>query len=288
MTSERAFRFGALLVCGAISTLGVGSASAQSGSGAQGMLNDTWVFNLGAFVYGSTLKAGLNGQSSQNAEIDFDETFGKASDTTRVRADVLWRITPAHHMRFMYFDNSLTRNRVLDQDIQWGDYTFNSGSNAELQQQFRVYELAYEYAFMRRPDYELAATFGVHYMDMSLKLSGTVSGTDADGTAFVSEARSKDSSLPAPLPVVGLRAGWAVSPDWYIDAQGQFFKIKVDGYDGRWTDLRLGATWMFHRNFGVGLGYNWFSTKLDVTRNNFNGNLDVGYSGVQAYLSGSF
>ena len=35
---------------------------------------------------------------------------------------------------------------------------------------------------------------------------------------------------------------------------------------GYWTDLRVGATWMFSRNFGVGLGYNWFGTRVDVEK----------------------
>jgi hypothetical protein len=288
MKSARGFKLGSLLFCSAISALGAGSATAQPSSGAQGLLDDKWVFNLGAFVYSSTLSGSLNGQSSTNPEIDFDEAFGKASDTTRVRADLLWRITPEHRMRAMYFDNSLTRSRVLEQDIHWGDYTFNSGSHADLRQEFKVFELAYEYAFVRRPDYEVAATVGLHYMDMSLQLAGTASGIDADGNAFVKEAKTKDSSLPAPLPVLGLRAGWVVSPNWYVEAQGQFFKVKVGDYDGRWTDLRLGATWMFQRHFGVGLGYNWFNTRLDVTKNDFDGRLKIGYSGLQAYLTGSF
>lgn len=79
-----------------------------------------------------------------------------------------------------------------------------------------------------------------------------------------------------------------VAQDWYLDAQGQIFKVKVDGYDGNWSDIRLAATWMFHRNFGLGLGVNRFSTKVDVDRPNFDGKLSIGYNGVQAFLTGSF
>jgi hypothetical protein len=288
MTSPRAVRFTSLLLQSLIGLGLAGSALAQSSSGAQGLLDDKWVLNLGAFMFGTSVKAGLDGQSSSNPAIDFDDTFGKANDATRVRADVLWRITPVHRMRFMYFDNSVTRTRVLAEDLKWGDYTFGAGSHAELKNSFKTYELAYEYAFVRQPTYEVAASAGLHLMDFKIQLSGTATVTDGQGHTSEASASTKASSLPAPLPVVGLRAGWVVAPNWYIDAQGQFFKIKVGDYDGRWSDLRVGATWMFHRNYGLGLGYNRFTSKLDVNKSDFNGRLDLGYSGVQAFLTGTF
>ena len=89
--------------------------------------------------------------------------------------------------------------------------------------------------------------------------------------------------------MIGLRAGWVVAPDWYVDASAQFFKIKAGDYDGNWSDLRVNATWMFHRNYGVGLGYDRFATQeYNVSKDNFDGRLKLGYSGAQIYLTGSF
>jgi hypothetical protein len=264
------------------------SAMAQSQSGADGLLNDHWVINLGGFFLTTDTRAGLNGRSSINPDIDFEREFGKAADSRQFRADALWRITPAHHLRLMYFDNSTTRSRALERDLQWGDYTFVLGATAAFEQKTKVFELAYEYAFVRRPTYEVAAAVGVHYMDTTLQLTGTASFTGPAGNTTTASATSKTSSLPAPLPVIGLRAGWVLHPDWYLDAQAQFFKVRVDEYDGRWSDLRAGATWMFKRNFGLGLGYNVFATTLDVTKNDFDGRLRTGYSGLQAYLTGTF
>lgn len=267
-----------------------GSALAQASSGAEGLLTDTWNVSLGAFAYGADVKARLNGAAAMNPEVDFDKTFGKANDSTRVRADALWRISPAHHLRFMYFDNANTRTKSLGEDVKWGDYTFLKDSSATFKDELSVISLAYEYALMRGKNYEFNVSAGVHYMDMSLQLSGTanITGPECPTTTCSATKASKVSSLPAPLPMLGLRGGWMVAPDWYLDAQGQVFKVNIDGYDGRWSDVRVGATWMFHRNFGVGLGYNYFATTVDVDRPQFDGKLRLGYSGVQAYLTGTF
>jgi hypothetical protein len=263
-------------------------AMAQQMSGAEGLLNDKWVFNLGGFFFATDTKAGLNGQSSTNPDIDFDNELGKPDDSRRIRADALWRITPEHHVRFMYFNNSVDRSRALSRDVHWGDYNFQTGSNLQLSQKTQVFELAYEYAFLRRPTYEVAANIGVHYMETKLKLSGTATFTNPSGVTTVASATTKESSLPAPLPVIGIRGGWVVGRDWLLEAQGQVFKLKVGDYDGNWTDLRASATWMFSRNFGVGLGYDRFTTKVDVSKNDFNGRLKTGYSGYQAFLTGTF
>jgi hypothetical protein len=290
MKSRPAFRFSSLLLCGLLGAGVAGSAAAQSASGAQGLLNDRWVFDLGMFVFNSSLKASLNGQSTNNPQVDFDDTFGKARDATRVRGDVLWRITPEHHMRLMYFDNQNTRTKVLEENIAWGDYTFLSGSSAKLKQQMQTFELSYEYAFMRSPTYEVAASIGVHYSKFKIQLSGTAdyAGPDCGEPPCNAQSSKTNNSLSAPLPVIGLRAGWVVAQDWYVDAQGQFFKAKAGAYDGNWSDLRVGATWMFNRNYGVGLGYNRFMTRVDVSKNDFDGRLNTGYSGLQAYLTGTF
>ncbi len=283
MSSNIASRSVPVFVFGALGCGAAGSAFAQSASPAQALLDDRFVFNLGAFVMQTDVTARLNGQSTTNPDVDFDKTFGKPNDATRVRADALWRITPTHHARFMYFNNSQTRSRVLSEDVVWGDYTFAAGSGVEASTKFSIAEFAYEYAFMRQPSYEVAGTFGIHYTDISLKLSGnaTVNGTPVSGA-------TKEASAPAPLPVIGLRAGWVVAPQWYVEAQAQFFKVNVNGVDGSLSDLRLGATYMFNRNFGLGMGYNRFYTKVDVSKDTFDGRLKFGYSGLQAYLTSTF
>jgi len=272
----------ALLCAGAIS-----AAHAQM-SPAQALLNNTFVGSLGGFVVSTDTTARLNGSSSTNPDIDFDQTFGNGSDSTRIRADLLWRITPAHHLRFLYFDDRTNRSRVIDRNVQWGDYTFQAGGLVEAETKFRIFELAYEYAFLRQPDFELSGTLGVHYMDLKTRLSGNATISNGQGGVSAAGSASKDSSVPLPLPVVGIRAGWAVAPQIYLEGQGQFFKANIGDYDGRVTDLRASATWMFSPGFGVGLGYNKFITKVDVDKTSFNGAARVGYSGLQLFVTGTF
>ena len=277
---------GRLVVAGAL--LGAtGFVQAQL-TPAQSLIQDKFVFNLGGFIVGTDVNAHLNGSSSTNPDIDFDETFGKGSDATRVRADALWRITPNHHLRFLYFNNTSDRTNTISRDIAWGDYTFQAGATVESRTKFQIYELAYEYAFYRTPDLEVSGSFGVHYMELSQQLSGTATFTDANGVTSAASFTRKENSIPVPLPVIGARVAWAFAPQWVLDGQAQVFKADISGYDGRVTDFRAGVTWMFARNFGVGLGYNRFTTNVETSKEKFDGSIRLGYSGVQLYLTGAF
>jgi len=283
MASRIAFKSAKLLLVGVLAASVTSPVLAQSSVRAQALLDNKFVVNLGGFVVNSDVTASLNGQSTQNPEINFDETFGKDNNATRFRADALWRITPTHHLRLMYFNNNRNAARAVDRDIQWGDYTFALGTTVASEYKTQTTALSYEYAFMRQPSYEVVANVGVHYSKITLKLSGnaSVNGTPVGAT-------TREDTLSAPLPLIGVRAGWVVSPQWYIDAQAQLFGVNVNGYDGHWSDLRFGATWMFSNNFGLGLGYDRFASNVDVDKGSFKGTANVGYSGLLLYLTGTF
>jgi len=180
------------------------------------------------------------------------------------------------------------RSRAIDRNVEWGDYTFQAGAVVESQVKFEIIEAAYEYAFMRRPDFELAGSLGVHYMDLQMRLSGVATLTNANDTVSQAAFATREGSAPLPLPVIGVRAGWAVAPQWFLEGQGQFFKAMIGDVVGRITDLRARATWMFSQNLGIGMGYNRFITTADVEKTSFNGQARIGYSGLQLFATGTF
>jgi hypothetical protein len=268
------------------------SARAQAGSPTEDLLNDRFVIAVGGFVVSSTINGSLSGSANTSDQnIDFAKQFGTDADQTRWRGEVLWRITPTQHVRFSYFNNDVRRTRTIDQDLAWGDYTFIAGGQVTAEAKFRVYELDYEFAFLRRRNYEVVFIAGIHLDDLTLKLSGNASLTVDTPTGPVEQTATfttRSNSVPAPLPVLGFRGAWAVSPHVYLEALGEVFSISYQGINGNWSDLRAGATWMFSEHFGVGLGYDRFATHADVGKGSFTGRLNFGYQGLLIYLRGGF
>ena len=80
-------------------------------------------------------------------------------------------------------------------------------------------------------------------MDLSPALSGDATITDENGNSTSVAVTGKKGSVSVPLPVIGMRAGWVVAPNVYLERAGRrYFKAKITGFDGRVTDLRASAT----------------------------------------------
>jgi hypothetical protein len=263
-----------------------------TGSPTENLLNDRFVMALGGFVVTSKINGSLSGSANTTDEnTDFDKRFGTDADQTRLRAEVLWRITPRQHLRFSYFNNAVQSTRTIDRNLAWGDYTFLAGGQVTAEVKFRVYELDYEFAFLRRRNYEIVAVAGIHLDDLTVKLSGNASLTVDTPMGPVEQTATfttKSSSVPAPLPVLGFRGDWAVSQHVYLDASAEVFAVSYQGIDGHWSELRAGATWMFSDHFGIGLGYDRFVTQVDLSKLAFSGRLNFGYQGLLIYLKGGF
>jgi len=287
MTTRNHRKFGPLIACGLFGAV-VGSAQAQSSGPAQALLDAPFTGSIGVFILRTDLRANVNGGTRENSEIDFNETFGRGNDATRWRVDGLWRITPTHHLRFEYFDNSNTRTNTLAHDVDFGDYRFLSGTTASFRYKQETTALSYEYAFVREPSYEIAASIGVHFTRTQLGLSGDAKLFHPDGSVTSESGAVTSQSVSAPLPLIGLHGGWVVAPQWYIDGGVSLFKISYDAYDGQWTDARLAATWMYNKNFGIGVGIDGFTANVKVAKDSFDGRLRTGYAGLQLFVAGAF
>jgi hypothetical protein len=270
----------------------VTSAPARAASPTEDLLSDRFVTSLGGFLVTSTVDGSLSGSANTTGQsIDFDKQFGTDAEQTRWRAELLWRITPTQHVRFTYFDNKVDGTRSIDRDLPWGDYTFKAGGAVSAEANTHVYELDYEFAFLRRPNYQIVAVAGLHLDELTLKLSGNASLTVDTPTGPVEDTATftrTSHSVSALQPVFGFRGDWAVSPHVYLDASAQIFSLSYQGISGNWSELRAGATWMFSSRFGVGIGYDRFSTHVDVGKANFNGRLNWGYQGLLLYLKAGF
>ncbi len=278
-----------------IAAIGVGAANlghAQSyvsaDAPAQQLLNEAVQIDVGLFVLGTHTKASLNGQGVNNPEYDFDRIFGTGYDTSRFRLDGIWRISNRNHLQFMYFTNGVSRTKTLDQQIDWGDAVYDVGATVSSRVRVSVYELGYEFAFIKNQSFELAAGIGVHYTKMSIELDGTATVTPPGGPPMTVNGEAKQASVPAPLPVIGLRMGWAFTDHFMLDAQVQAFDLSYDQFNGHWTDAKVGVSYLINKHFGVGIGYDDFSTHLSVSKASFEGQLNLGYRGGLIYLRGAF
>lgn len=254
---------------------------------APNLLTDPFQFSLGTFILASDTKVRLDGKTGPGTQFDWEQAFG-SSDATRFRIDGYWRFADRHKVRILWFNNSTSGSRTLERDIEWNDVTYPTSVKIKGEFNFDIYELAYEYAFLRRDSYELTGTIGVHYTDLALALKGQGTIEGPDGSEPVSGGVRREGSVGAPLPVLGLRGLWGLPHDLWIDASVQYFALSIDEYDGSVLDYKLALMWQPKKWVGLGAGYNAFAVDLDIDTGNFKGSLDWTYRGPMIFYSVAF
>lgn len=276
---------GSARIAGACTVALLLASPAALAEGAPDLLTDSFQLALGTFAITSEPKVQLNGEVTTGDKVNFDEKLG-GGDAQRFRLDSHWRFgdTGRHKVKLIAFSMSRDRTSTIDQEFEWGGdiYPVDAKLNAEFK--FTVIEAAYEYAFLKRDNYEIDGSIGLHYtsLDSSLKAKAETSGgtltADLDNSA----------SVDAPLPVIGLRGMWNLTHNFWLDVTGQFFALSIGDYSGNLQDYRVLFTWQPKKWAGIGVGYNRFSIDVDVDKNDFNGSLDWTYSGPIVYYSASF
>jgi hypothetical protein len=242
---------------------------------------------LGAFFLGTDTTVRVDGAVSTGRVIgttfNFDDEFG-FKDQNRLRVDGYWRFAERHKLRFMYFSSHSDETRNIDQTIEFRARTFPINAAVRGEFESEVVELAYEYAFLRRDSWELAATLGLHNLELKAGLSAQLSSTLVSGAID----QAAEATANGPLPVVGLHGLWAFGDHWYLDAQAQYFSVDFDEYDGSLRDYKLGIVWMPLRNIGVGVAYNDFRMHVNVDADRFQGNVHYTYSGPIGFVTVAF
>ena len=253
-------------------------------SGGPNMLEDKFMVTLGTFILESNTTVRLDGPTGdRGTDFDWDENFG-GMDGSRFRVDGAWRFADRHKVRGMWFNFARNRSTEFNEEVEWGDVTFPVDVTVDGSFEFDIYELAYEYAFLKRENLELSGSFGFHLAQFEVGMTADVDTGGGGGTVEIGDK----GELNAPLPVIGGRVIYRIYRDFWIDAMVQFFALEYENVDGRLIDTRLGVTWQPKDWLGIGVGYNRFDMDVDVTKNRYTGKLDWVYDGPMIFYSVAF
>ncbi len=249
-------------------------------------LSSRFVVQTGWFLMSTDMRVRVDGETTDTtgSDVNFDDTFG-IGDFDRFRVDASWRIAPRHILRAMYFQNNRHASRTLNRDVEFQDETYPVGVTVNANSEATIAQLSYEYAFLKRDNYELAGGIGLHYVDLGLALDATVTAGQGSATREL----HGNATTQAPLPVLGLRGLWRLPHNFYVSADVQYFYLDMDPYKGSLFDLKASLVWQFTDHVGLGVAYNDFGFRFDIDdRGDFDGRLRWDYGGAILFANFMF
>lgn len=241
----------------------------------------------GLFASGFDTEMSLSTASGRGTSLRFEDELGIDDAADSVRVDLHWRIARRHRIDLGYFDLDRRGTRTASRQIEWGDYTFEAGTQLTSRLRTEVLPLRYTYYFLAGEDYELGAGLGIYAMRVAAALEGSATF----GGASIPAQATAEFESPVPLPVIGIQGGYALGEDWLLQASVQAFDVEVDNVagtdriDGYLIDALLGLDYRFSDHFSIGAAANWFLMNAGAERDGLALDFDYSFAGAFVFLA---
>ena len=235
---------------------------------------DTWMIRLGTYIVdGSDTQFSVSSDiAGLGTVIDYSRDLGGDSRDTIPRIDAYYRFNPRHRIDFTTFSVDRKGSRTLEIDppivIDGVDY---SGGTINSDIKYTLYKLGYAYSFYHSSKVELSITAGLNFTDYDLKFSND------SGSA-------SDAGITAPLPMFGLRMGYAITPKWSVNYVAESFFIDIDDkVRGALINYELSTEYKLFKHFAIGAGFARIGTSLEVNDDDWKGSVSDSYRGYTIF-----
>ncbi len=239
-------------------------------------LNDRFFLGAGGFYARLSTEARLDsGALGVGAMVDFEDTLGLESDLVVPIGTARFRLTDRWRIELEYFQIDRESSGTAGVEIQWGDQVFPVDTGLLALYDVSVLRLSLGYAFFRRRDKELGVALGVH-------------GTRIEAALEDSAGNGDEGKLLAPLPVLSLYGGIALTDRWSVGMHVDAFSLEYEQYSGRVLSNAIDLIYRPLRHVGLGLGYRDLFVDLEADNSDFRGKVESDTRGPVAFLSLNF
>jgi len=255
-------------------------ASANDGEALHPQLEDRFYASVGAYILDKKLRIGVNGRTI-NGLIDFSDKWSFGSSETSLAGEFRWQFGEKWSLSGQYFESNDQARAMLDEDIHWGDYTFREGTFAAAGVGMTVARVFAGRRFSNGPRHEFGLGAGGHWIEIDAFI---------EGEAFVNDASTgiqrESVGVSGPLPNIGGWYDYALSSRWLASARLDWLDVSFDKYSGGLLNASLGIDFQATQHFGVSLAYQYFNLDVTVDDTDWNGEVEIEYSGP--FLSATF
>jgi hypothetical protein len=241
--------------------------------------NERFRLSLGAMHLSTTTDIRLDSSAGvQGTPINAENVLGLDSSDFEVKFQAMVRVGERNRLRFDYFTLDRTGQATLTSPLIFRDVVLQIGDPVESSLSMRTLGITYEYSFIHREKFELAATAGVNDTDISAQARVS--------TQFRHVNQTEDEA--GPFPTLGLDSTYVISKRFYLDARAQYFKVAIDHLDGSLGIYEFDALYRLRPNVSFALGYTSVKATLESRKSSNSGYFDFDTKGPEFFVRVAF
>ncbi len=245
------------------------------------ILTSTYSINVGMFFPERGFKIGVDGSIPDiERDIDISEQFQIGSSETTQAYEFGWRFGEKWLTRGQYFKVGGSRSAVLEEPVEWGDFTFAPGTGVAGGIDVAITRLFVGRTFSATENQEFGIGGGLHRFALDAYIAGQAIVNDLP-PAYT----ERRASTRGPLPNLGAWYIYAFSPRWAFQTRLDWLSASIDKYDGTIINAAAGVNFAFNKHFLLGASYQYFEIDVEVTDDPWRGYVENQVDGAFAYLS---
>jgi hypothetical protein len=259
---------------------------AQAGAESLEPGHERFRFVAGWFLPAFNTDVRIDDTDGEGDDVNLGDDLGVDEDQSGVLLGFEWRIADRHRLGASYSSFSQSGTRVIDEQITIGDEVYPVDAEIRTRWSLDLIPITYSYSFLQSENNELAATVGIHWDKVSLRLTGS-SSLSADDLNAEAEA-----SADLPLPLIGLRYDHHFSDNWSAGIGASYFSIEFGESEleakGSLYNIRAYSEYRFKGRYGAGLAIDAFGLDIDADKTRLTGEYKYDYWGPQIYFIARF
>jgi hypothetical protein len=260
-----------------LSLVGAASARAQA-------LEDRFWFEAAAFKPDIDTNVKISSSSgSIGTDINLESDLNLADRETLPDIFVGARLGGRWAVTGEYFTLDRDGSVGLARDIVFDDVTYPTGVSLASSFDTSVYRMTVAYSFIHNDRAEVGVALGAHVTTFDLQLEGQ----GYIGSASIQTVQRKRDAL-APLPTLGLYAGYRLTPQLSIGGRFDYMSLGVGDYDGQLTNAQATISYRLFKNVGVGAMYRYVDYGLQIDKDKWKGDMSYQFSGPAVFLQVGF
>lgn len=237
-------------------------------------------FSVGGFFNAMDSSVRI-GTKNIGLEVDVEDALGFDTTTAVFRMNTFWRFKKnlRHRLDLSWFAIRRDGSKTLLEDFEIGDTEFPVNTVIESNFDIDVFRAGYSYSFFQDERMDLAVAGGLYIMPISFKIS-------ASG---VFEGEEK-ADITAPLPTLGLRLDYSITPKWFLRNHFGVFYLQISDYRGGIMSGGSAIEWQPFKHVGLGLGFEYFRLGIEAENDSnypgidFSGSIKFHYFGAQLFV----
>jgi hypothetical protein len=223
-------------------------------------------------------------QSGRSVYVDGEGTLGLPEADFIPILYGYWKPAKRHGLGFSYFQIR-RESTLLAVDENFSDLTVTG--NVSLSDRSRFYYLSYNYTALQDDRALVLLSLGLYGLDMKYELDAT-GDISYRGVPIIGGEFSREESVFAPLPLVGLDAWFTITPRWALGSKIALVGGKYKDVSGTVVEAKIRGKYAFNRNLSLFFGVNYFQGDIEIDKEARKTDISYGFEGFFAGLDVGF